>query len=233
MEKRVFTEEELREMGTPTVELIKAAIDADDKVKAKELTDRMYREFLDMHDMYAFWVTALLTFIGCRYGDKVLEEALIESWTVPVQSYQGEWQQFEKEGNLRGKAERMALGLRGHLMPLKIEEDEEKFVFQMEPCGSGERLILQGCYEPPVNFLKIEKPQPMTFGQGQMPAYCTHAAIMAMVAIEFGAFYWFEEPSEKLGERPCKFYVYKDPKTIPSEIYAKLGKKKSNSGVQK
>ena len=231
-EARVFTKKELKEMGTLTRELIKAAIDADDKVRAKELTDRMYGEFLEMHDMYMFWVTALLTFIGRRYGDKILEEALMESWTIPVQSFQPEWQQFEKEGNLRGKAERMARGLRGHLMPIDIKEDEEKFVFEMQPCGSGGRLMLNRCYEPPVNFLKIEKPQPMTFGQNHLPVYCSHAAIMAMLATEFGELFWVEQPSDKVGEKRCKIYVYKDPKTIPAEIYAKLGKKKS-SGKQR
>jgi hypothetical protein len=40
-ETKLFTKEELRELGTPTAELIQAAIDSDDKVKAKELTRQL------------------------------------------------------------------------------------------------------------------------------------------------------------------------------------------------
>jgi hypothetical protein len=41
--KRVFTDEELQEMGTRTLDLVMAAIDAGDKEKAKELAAKMYR----------------------------------------------------------------------------------------------------------------------------------------------------------------------------------------------
>ena len=53
---------------------------------------------------------------------------------------------------------------------------------------------------------------------------------MTMVAMEHDVLYWFEEPSDKLGETPCKFCIYKDPNDVPSEVYAKLGKKKPGGG---
>jgi len=227
---KVFTEEELREMGMPTTQLVEAAIDADDKAKAKKLARRMYRESLGLHDAYRDWVTSLLTFIGRRYGDEVLEEALRESCNMWFKPF---WQQCERcdeEGDLRRKAETMARGLRGHLMPLEIEEDEEKFVFQMQPCGSGGRLITDGYYEPPFSFLKIDKPQPLTCGQERFPVYCAHASMLSMLSIEWsGAPIFFEEPSDKVGEKPCKIYMYKDPKATPEELYAKVGKKKKSS----
>jgi hypothetical protein len=229
--RKVFTEEELREMGVPTAQLIQAAIDADDKVKAKELTQRMYRESLILHDLYLDWITGLLTFIGRRYGDGVLEEALREGCAASTirNPFSQEWERCEQEGDLCGKAELMAMTLRQHLMPVKIEEDEEKFILEMQPCGSGGRQVLNGLYEPPINFLKVEKPQPMTYGRKDFPVYCCHGAIFHMMAIESaGAPMVWEEPSDKLGEEPCKFYLYKDSQALPAEFYAKVGKKKGN-----
>ena len=72
---RVFTDEELKEMGALTLDLILEAISADDKDKAKELCNRMYQEFQFLHDAYMFWVSGLLTHIYRRYGVDALEQA--------------------------------------------------------------------------------------------------------------------------------------------------------------
>ena len=47
---RVFTDEELKEMGTLTLDLVIQAIDAGDKDRAKELSKRMYQEFQILHE---------------------------------------------------------------------------------------------------------------------------------------------------------------------------------------
>ena len=226
---KVYTDEELREMGVPTSQLIEAAIDADDKIKAKKLTRRMHMESLVMHDAYRDWITALLTFIGRRYGDRVLEEALRESCGMMFSSVPQQFERCDQEGNLRRKAEILALTLRGHLVPMKVEEDEEKFIFEMQPCGSGGRLVLDRSYEPPVNFLKIERPQPMTWGQKDLPVYCAHCAIISILSIEWtGAPLIFTDPPDNIGEKTCRIYLYKDPKAVPAELYAKVGKEKSS-----
>ena len=41
--------------------------------------------------------------------------------------------------DLRARVKMFAAGLRGHLQPLHIEEDDEKVVIQMRPCGSAAR----------------------------------------------------------------------------------------------
>ena len=233
-EAKLFTEEELRELGIPTAELIQDAIDANDKAKAKELTSQLHTEAVNLHDGLFHWITSLLTFIGRNYGDAALEEALRESSTVVFWPVAQQYEQCEKEGNLRGKAEIFIRGLRLHYVPMTIHEDDEKLVLETHPCGSGGRMITEGCYEPPTSFLKIEKPQPMTFGQKDFPVYCAHAAIFAMLGIEWtGAPLFFEEPSHQLGKKPCRLYFYKDPKATPAQFYAKVGKKKGSAGVKR
>ena len=78
---RIFTDEELSEMSTRTLDIVLEAIDAGDKDRARELAQRMYREFNHLHDGYFSWVTGLQTFIYENYGIEVLEQAEREAHT--------------------------------------------------------------------------------------------------------------------------------------------------------
>ena len=77
MSERLFSEEEIREMGKRTVDRLTEAIDAGDAEQAKKIAQRMYNEFLGMHDLYRNWTTATLSEVGKRFGDEVLEEVMM------------------------------------------------------------------------------------------------------------------------------------------------------------
>jgi hypothetical protein len=110
----------------------------------------------------------------------------------------------------RRQIEMLIAGFRGHLQPFRIEEDEEKLTITPEPCGSGGRLIKQGGYDPPCNFLKIRQPQAMTFGRADFPAYCAHCYFQNISPMEPGGKPMFKtEPSQDLGKTPCKITIYK------------------------
>ena len=83
---RVFTDEELKEMGTRTLDLVIEAIDSGNKDKAKELCHRMYQEFQFLHDAYMFWVSGLLTHIYHRYGIDALEQAEREAHGIEMKA---------------------------------------------------------------------------------------------------------------------------------------------------
>jgi hypothetical protein len=136
--KRIFTDQELQEMGTRTLDLVLDAIDAGDKDKAKHLATRMYQEFNFLHDGYGFWVTGLQTYIYKKYEIDALEEAEREAHTIEAKVV------FKpiKETDIRSWVKHLAKGLRGHLQPIKIEEDDKMISLSMQPCGSGERIIL-------------------------------------------------------------------------------------------
>lgn len=224
---RLFTDEQLKDLGRRNVDAIAEAIDSGALDQAKDLAQRMHRECLAMHDGLIAWITATLTFVGRHYGDEALAVALREGCTAWLQPLSERF----AHADVGHRVVMMTKMLRGHMMPIRIEEDDEKFTFVMEPCGSGGRLVLDGKYGPPSNFLKIAKPQPLTCGQKDFPVYCAHAAVLAMLGMEWsGAPLFFEEPSDKVGEKPCKMYLYKDPKAAPAELYAKVGKKKTNPG---
>ncbi|MFC1495235.1 hypothetical protein ACFL6W_08145, partial [Thermodesulfobacteriota bacterium] len=97
----------------------------------------------------------------------------------------------------------------------------------MKPCGSGERLIQMGGYEPEFGLLKVKDPHPATWGMKDFPLYCVHCPVMEMLSIEnsgdIGVVHLVSEP-KKMGE--CHFALYKNPDDIPEEYYKRIGRKK-------
>lgn len=222
-EERMFTREELDWMAKPTREKVVKAIDEDDKEEAKFLCDIMYKELLWIHDGYRNWITSLLTFIGKKFGDETLEEALRETCTT----WQKPLYEKTKRTDLKKRIQLMARMWHSHAFPFRIDEDDEKFIVTSLPCGSGGRLIKDNYYEEPFNFLKIEKAQPMTYGKGDFPVYCAHCAVAEeMLTIEWGGYPAVVTfPPEKT-DGECIHYIYKNPDDIPAEYYTRVGKEK-------
>jgi hypothetical protein len=224
--KRIFTEEELKEMGTRTLDIIMEAIDAGNKEKAKKLAQRMYEEFNFLHDGYMIWTSGLLTYIYKNYGIDAVEEAEREAHTIEARIA---FKPPEKT-DARSLVEYTAKALRGHLQPLVIQEDDEKVSLTMKPCGSGERIIQKGGYEPEAGLSRVKEPHRITWGMKDFPIYCVHCPLMEMLEIEnTGTFTVVRNVSDPPCHDSCKFNIYKDPADIPEECYTRAGKKKPSS----
>jgi hypothetical protein len=219
--KRIFTDEELEEMGKRTLDLLLEAIDSGDKEKAKHLANRMYKEFNYLHDGYFTWVTGLQTYIYQNMGIDAVEEAERQAHTIESKIA------FIPSGetDFRTRVENLLGGLRGHLQPITVAEDDEKVTITMEPCGSGERLIKKGGYEE--GLAKVKEPHRITWGMENFPLYCVHCPVMEALDIEnTGDFVFCHFVSDPIAEEHCQFVFYKDPALIPGEFYTRIGKKK-------
>lgn len=220
-----LTKEELERMGIQRAELAIAAIDAGDMEGAKKRIRGGYNEFFSMHGILRDWIAAIYSYVYTRQGDEALYQlnhAVCSFWM------KGLVELYPKETPPR-QAAMLAAGFRGHLLPLKVEEDEEKFTITMTPCGSGGKLVLEGGYKPPRNLARVKKAQPQTFGKENFPVYCTHCAFQEIIPIEvLGYPLFITDPpdGDKIGEVPCPVYIYKDIKNIPERFYERFGKKK-------
>ena len=220
--KRIFTDKELNEMSGRTLDHVMEAIESGNKEKAKELAQRMYQEFKHLHDGYMSWVTGLQTFIYQNYGVDVLEKAEREAHTIEGKLF---FKPAEKD-DIRSRVEHMLAGLRGHLQTVIVEEDDEKIIITMKPCGSGKRLIQKGGYE--MGLAKVKEPHRITWGMKDFPMYCVHCPVMGMLDIEnAGDFNFVLDVSDPIEKDDCHFTFYKNPDDIPEEYYTRLGKKKT------
>ncbi len=86
MAERILSKDEIAEMEKLTVDRLVETIERGDNEGAKRLARRMYNEFLSMHDLYRNWAAATLSFVGRRFGDQALEEAM-ESLPQPIRGY--------------------------------------------------------------------------------------------------------------------------------------------------
>ena len=59
-----------------------------------------------------------------------------------------------------------------------ITEDDEKFTFEMNPCGSGQRLVRMGRYEGPNALGVTRSAHDWSYGREGFPLYCTHCSFM-------------------------------------------------------
>ena len=221
-ENRVFKEEELDEMGKRTVDLLVEAIEAGEKERAKKLANRMYREFSVIHDLYTDWIADMMDYVYRGQGEDELYRALrktIGASLAPIAN-------MEKV-DFRRRVETLATILRGHLVALELEEDDEKVCMKMKPCGSGQRLLEAGGYDPPRNLTMIDKPHVMTWGLADFPIYCTHAPVMEILCMEqLGWPVFVVLPDSKVARQSCRYCVYKNAKDIPDAVYARVGKQK-------
>ena len=220
--KRIFNDDQLREMGRRSLDCVLEQIDAGNAEEAKRLAQRMYNEFVAMHDLYRDWITGTLSSVGKRYGDVALEEVMTEGldswWTPMAEKINAVPDDFTR------KVKMFVAGLRGHLQPMDIREDDEKIEIRMMHFCSGGRQIQACKYEGPNAFLKVATPQRMTYGRPDVPVYCTHEIAMERLdAIRDGHPFVITEPAAKLGRDYCVLKIYKDPKDIPAHYYERLG----------
>jgi hypothetical protein len=223
-EKRVFADQELKEMGARTLDLVLEAIDAGDKDRAKALANRMKQEFSHLHDGYMFWVTGLLTYIYTNHGIEAVEEAERDAHTIEAKVV---FKPPEKT-DIRSRVEHLAGGLRGHMQPISIVETDKTISLSMKPCGSGERIIQKEGYSPEIGLAKVDEPHSITWGMKDFPIYCVHCPVMETLELEntgyLGAVHIVSEP---LYHGACEFVFYKNPEDIPDEFYTRIGKKRS------
>ena len=175
-ENKIFTDKELKEMGKRTLDAVCEAIDAGDKKKQRAgAADADGQAF---HDGYFFWVTGLQSYIYKKLGVEAVEEAERFAHTIEAKVV---FTPPEKN-DLRTRVEHLASGLRGHMQPLEIKEDDEKITVTMQPCGSGERLIAMKGYE--MGLARVKEAHRITWGQKNFPMYCVHCPVMEMMDVD-------------------------------------------------
>jgi hypothetical protein len=202
-------------------EQAKAALAAGDAERATELIDIAVSRWRSLQDYSINWVTSLLSFIGREMGEEAVERALRqfgEEFVRPRRS--GEWDGLPAETRARTVARAMV----ANFGTCEVSEDDDKITLSFR-CGTGGRLIDEGCYEGDAGYLTLREAGPRTFGRDALPAYCAHCSVNnEMQPVEWGgAPTTVEHPPERPGE-PCVHHIYKDPAAIPAEVYERIGK---------
>ena len=105
-----------------------------------------------------------------------------------------------------------------------LDENDEKLRFRAKQCGSGERLVKMGIYEPEGKCARCSACD-YTAGLDNFPVYCIHAPIFSMVCDgKYPSHLW--DFAEDVGSESCIITCYKDPTKIPEKYFERVGLKK-------
>ncbi|MCC7412486.1 MAG: hypothetical protein IT495_12775 [Gammaproteobacteria bacterium] len=237
MSDRLFTDDELHDLSSSYMDLALAALDRGDIDTARDLCRKQEQTKYAIHDLYLHWTTALMSYVHEHFGEDAAARAVrdtVDRYNVPLTSLRRSL--IEKRG-FRAWFQWFADNiLRQHCMTpgLKIEEDDEKFVIHFRPCGSGGRLIEMGAFDGPFGYARIRKPGPHTWGEPDVPIYCTHCAYLEMLPQRLegpGAQLYIVASRMKKPGEPCVLHVYKDPDRIPDACYERIGMRRDPSDL--
>ncbi len=228
--KRVFTKKQLEEFRKDCMGLALEALDKGDIETAKKWCRQQDEDKHIIHDLYMVWITALLSWIHEHSGEEEAVRAVRETIKNFILPLVKEKEDLVAEKGLGAWVERIVQIWRQHSMypGFTVDEDDEKFILTMKPCGSGGRLIDMGVYDGPLGFAKLENPGFHTWGEKDIPIYCSHCpwGHEILPISETGKPFWIHAQRAKKQGDPCILHIYKDPEKIPEKYYKRIGLRK-------
>lgn len=204
------------------LQIIKDAINADDKELAIKNAQSMYDNAKNMHDGLIDMFSIALNYIAEKEG----EEGIGEVWRkIGEEKYVGIIEAYKAgKMNFDFHKEYIRLGEMAHYSKFTAEEDDEKIVFSMHDCGVCGRMKKEGILDEtdrPSQYKlgTIKEPHDWTMGYSGMPYYCCHAPyFFGILGKEYGYDIFdfkfgrmFDEDGNPVDE-PCQEIIYKKPR---------------------
>lgn len=213
--------------GTPAHDKVLAALDREEGEEAVRQLEHMRYEYRVVHDLFVRWNQDLLTRVAERYGeDAVLESILRTCESVWIKRFNA-WFDWPVMDRVYFTAE----GMRSHIVgsrrrgDMTIVEEDDRFVFSFEPCGScgimrrGDPETGRAGIQPAGNTV----PTAWSWFRTGVSWYGIHSPI----AMEW---MWMREgkppirPHEGCDrDHPCRWYVYKEIERTPAAFYERMG----------
>jgi len=227
--ERVFTDEELVELGKCPPRRVEEAMDAGNYELARELcANPMMANYGSVQmPAYHHWNAQMINRSYLDHGFDVLEGCLRESITPWLRPIAETFRYGVTRENLAGLAQ---IWRNDSSNLLEVTEDLDKVVFKMSSRGWGGYLVEEGYYtkDAPTHRLELLKfPTYLTGGRTNFPIYATTLMMAEVLMIEWLGYPAFVVDLSEDYMGPFTFTVYKDPMLIPDEYFTRVGKIKN------
>jgi hypothetical protein len=227
---RFFSDLEITRLNFDAFDLAQQAIADGDLPMAMGYAQQSKNEWYPAHHALRDWITGMLSYVYRLHGVDATHEAVKEAYennnarlTLDTAAQQ----------NIKEQVTGLAAGFLQHAMRFRIVEDNEKFIFMTEPCGSGGRLLDEGAYAGPKNFALIKERHESTFYLENFPVYCMHCPSTNIQIFERGGPYYLMVDGDLMTvpDGNCNFYIFKNPDAIPERFYSRAGRVKPGCGA--
>ncbi|MCU0577277.1 MAG: hypothetical protein MUD15_10700 [Desulfobacterota bacterium] len=207
------------------------ALSRKNREKALGLCNELREERIVLHDLFADTCTALFSWVGRNLGEETLEEMFRDCFGQSAKRQIFDLLNLGIEPGLEALmlarnawVAHSCSGAGEHGGSFRLIEDDEKFTFILDPCGSGGRLWRKMRYDPPGDFATTSRPYPWTYGRKDFPYYCIHCSFLNEILPHehLGFISWPVDPPEHAMD-VCKWHIYKDRNAVPDGCYARFG----------
>lgn len=178
-------------------------------------------EFVKLHDLCMDIIVAIQSYIARTHGEEFLLDTLT-SIGVKRKAWYEKMIKLEPENRVLETAR----ALKMHMGHLKIEEDDKKYTFIMNPCGSGGRRWREEKVRARKGHYRTCKIHSLNLGRKGLPAYCSHCILWnTLLPLEwFGFPLWVYDLPRK-AEDVCRLYLFKNLRDVPDDYFTGLRKK--------
>ncbi len=230
---RLIREDDSKDLGITTTDMIVKAVDEGRYEDAKNLARYFIPEGKAMHDLFCDWIWDIFTKTALEHGEEEVYKlcrSTQETWMMK-RTWKGLLKMTVEE-RVHLNAEVMRTHRCGPNLDGRIEiiEDENRISIKMDPCGSAGRMRrgdhVEGTpsrLEKPYFFGVTQKAYNWSWNRVNVPYYCVHCAVNEILPIEWGGYpLWVTGYSDDAND-PCFWHFYKQPELIPDKYFTRLG----------
>jgi hypothetical protein len=175
--QRLFSANELHALTKTKAQVALERVAAGGLDIAELIKDQQY-DWGQWHDTLMVW--SEYTFAGSTElgGMDYLQECLREGYDSGFSFLYTSMESFPSD---RERVDALAQNWHYHQGKFRIEEEDDRFVFVLDPCGSGGRMFREEMTKDRFHYGTdlapiVRDPHPLTFGRTDFPMYCTHCA---------------------------------------------------------
>ena len=213
--ERLFSEEERAGLVRTRVDQAIERLDAGDS-DIGELVESQRKDWKPWHDfgivLLEYFYAIALEQGGADYLAEVLEQTYAPAFNAGFPRYAA----MSDDELVR----EIARTWNYHCADFTIIEEEDRFVFRLDPCGSGGRLFRGAVWRDMFHYgdrlaPKMASPHRINFNRRDAPTYCTHCAASNRAQLESASspatplFFVIDGHAQTAPGAPCRCYVYK------------------------
>lgn len=201
---------------------------SDGDLNIRELIQDQHREWLPYHDLMIQYAVCIQSEIYREKGSEYLDGFLKETYDTGFAMFYPVYDALDDLGLLR-----MFVQLwHYHQATFRVEEEEDRFAFILDPCGSGGRMyrgdMHKGRFKYGVGMpCLMKEPANINFNRDNYPVYCTHCASSNRDQYEGNPFVFvIDGHAMKTPNAPCIQYLYKKAakREVSPDMLAHVGK---------